>query len=216
MRALGFALLLATSAAPAPTPAPTPPVTWQWPLTAPVVTHGFDPPSSPYGAGHRGVDMAAPPGSPVYAAAGGVVGYAGPLAGRGVVSVSVGSLRYTYEPVRPAVRVGQPVNAGSLIGWLVAGHPGCPEPACLHWGVLSRGRYIDPLSLVVARARLLPRWTGAPSHAASRWSATTHDTKTAASRTRHGSGHAVGALFGIGAGTLTALSRRRWRPRSVG
>lgn len=71
--------------------------------TAPEVTRGFDPPDGPYRPGHRGVDLAAGPGTPVLAAGAGVVGYAGVLAGRGVVTVvhPGDGLRTTYEPVHP-------------------------------------------------------------------------------------------------------------------
>jgi murein DD-endopeptidase MepM/ murein hydrolase activator NlpD len=62
-----------------------------------------------------------------------------------------GGLRTSYEPVRPAVRAGQLVQAGSQLGVLLAGHPGCAT-ACLHWGAMwgpaSRADYVDPLGLV--------------------------------------------------------------------
>jgi murein DD-endopeptidase MepM/ murein hydrolase activator NlpD len=130
---------------------------WRSPTGAPVgVVRGFEPPATPYGAGHRGVDVAAPPGSAVRAAGDGLVAYAGPLAGRGVVVVSHGALRTTYEPVAAAVAAGARVRAGEVVGRLDAGHPGCPD-GCLHWGLLRGGVYLDPLSLLrPARPRLLP------------------------------------------------------------
>ena len=80
--------------------------------------------------------------------------FAGELAGRPVVSVAhPGGLRTTYEPVRAAVRAGQLVDAGAVIGELMAGHDGCAAAACLHWGAMwgpaSRADYVDPLGLVV-------------------------------------------------------------------
>src|SRR3954468_3215546 len=85
-----------------------PPGPWQWPLAGgPTVVRPFAPPAARYGAGHRGVDLAAAAGTPVPAAGAGVVGYAGLLAGRGVVTVVHGSLRTTYEPVAALVRTGQ-------------------------------------------------------------------------------------------------------------
>jgi murein DD-endopeptidase MepM/ murein hydrolase activator NlpD len=130
---------------------------WRSPAGAPmVVVRGFEPPATPYGAGHRGVDLAAPPGAAVRAAGDGLVAYAGPLAGRGVVVVSHGALRTTYEPVTATVAVGSRVRAGDVIGRLEAGHPGCPD-GCLHWGLLRGDAYLDPLSLLrPARPRLLP------------------------------------------------------------
>jgi murein DD-endopeptidase MepM/ murein hydrolase activator NlpD len=75
-----------------------------------------------------------------------------------VVSVAHPSgLRTTYEPVSPAVRAGQQVTAGSVLGALLPGHAGCPAAACLHWGLLRGETYLDPLSLLAPRhLRLLP------------------------------------------------------------
>src|SRR5512135_2618986 len=74
-----------------------------------------------------GVDLAASPGARVLAARAGVVTYAGQLAGRGVMAVSHGTLRTTYEPM---VHVGEEVLAGQPIGLLRPGHQGCPVAAC--------------------------------------------------------------------------------------
>ena len=128
---------------------------WVLPLAGPPqVARGFDPPASPYGAGHRGVDLRATTGAAVSAAGAGRVSYAGLLAGRGVVVVVHGDLRTTYEPVVAAVHVGQPVVAGQLLGRLAGGH--C-APSCLHWGLLRGTIYLNPLLLVgPVRVRLLP------------------------------------------------------------
>ena len=132
--------------------------TWVWPLSAPhVVSRAFSPPATAYGSGHRGVDLVGAVGDPVHAAGAGVVSVAGLLAGRGVVVVVHGRLRTTYEPVDAAVRVGQAVGSGDVIGHLEAGHAGCPVAACLHWGLRRGEAYLDPLSLVGrGRVRLLP------------------------------------------------------------
>lgn len=149
----------------APAPATAEPVgplpavaLWTSPAGDPVVTRAFDPPASPYGPGHRGVDLAGAPGSVVHAAGDGVVVFAGMVAGRPVVSVDhAGGLRTTYEPVAPAVAAGQHVARGSPIGTLLAGHPGCPAAACLHWGLRRGDAYLDPLALLrPPRVRLLP------------------------------------------------------------
>jgi murein DD-endopeptidase MepM/ murein hydrolase activator NlpD len=130
---------------------------WQAPLHPMTVTRPFEPPPTPYAAGHRGVDLAGAPGEEVVAAAAGLVSYAGPLAGRGVVVVVHGLLRTTYEPVQATVERGTTVTAGQLIGRLQAGHPGCPAIACLHWGLLRGQTYLDPLSVLGERqVRLLP------------------------------------------------------------
>ena len=84
-----------------------------WPLQPePAVVAYFDPPASPYGAGHRGVDLAGSVGQEVHAALAGTVTYAGRLAGRGVVVVSHGETRTTYEPVTATVNVGDPAPQG--------------------------------------------------------------------------------------------------------
>jgi len=134
----------------------------QWPLQPPAVTRGFDAPRPDWRPGHRGVDLAGTPGQPVYAAAAGTVMFAGMLAGRPVVSVAhAGGLRTSYEPVEAALRPGQSVGAGAALGRLLAGHAGCPAPACLHWGAMwgpaSRADYLDPLGLLASTpVRLKP------------------------------------------------------------
>ncbi len=136
----------------------------QWPLRpAPaVVTRGFDAPKPDWRRGHRGVDLAGVPGQAVYAAGAGTVVFAGLLAGRSVVSVQhPGGLRTSYEPVEASARPGQLVYAGSPLGRLMPGHPGCPAAACLHWGAMwgpaQRADYVDPLGLLAATpVRLKP------------------------------------------------------------
>ncbi len=133
-----------------------------WPLTPrPEVVAHFSPPSSPWGPGHRGADLAGAVGSPVRAAMAGRVTYAGRLAGRGVVSIrhDDGS-RTTYEPVSATVSGGARVATGQRVGWLQLLGSHCFPRACLHWGLISAGDYRDPLTLVGAGpVRLLP-WDG--------------------------------------------------------
>ncbi len=152
-----LALLLA-SAVPAPAAAADP--DGVWPLRPrPAVATGFDPPASPWGAGHRGVDLVGSPGQVVRAALHGTVSYAAGLAGRGVVVVSHGTTRTTYEPVQAEVSVGDPVGAGDRLGSLQAAPSHCVPRTCLHWGWIdsSTGDYLDPLRLVgVGPVRLLP------------------------------------------------------------
>ena len=131
---------------------------WSAPFPEVTVTRPFDAPASPYGPGHRGVDLAAEPGAAVLAAGDGVVVFAGMVAGRPVVSVDhAGGLRTTYEPVDPAVGAGQAVARGSPVGTLRTGHDGCPAAACLHWGLRRGETYLDPMLLLrPPRVRLLP------------------------------------------------------------
>lgn len=113
---------------------------------------GWAPPSSPYGAGHRGVDLAAPPGTPVRAAAAGRIAFAGRVANRSVLVISLTGtgeppLRITYEPVRPLVDKGEEVAAGQVVGTIDAGPSHCAA-GCLHWGLLRGTEYLNPLSLL--------------------------------------------------------------------
>lgn len=125
-----------------------------WPLRPPPdVVREFDAPSPDWNPGHRGVDLAGAPGQPVFAAGTATVVFAGLLAGRPVVSLAhPGGLHTSYEPVRAAVRAGQPVNSQTVIGELIGGHSGCPAKACLHWGAMwgpaSGAHYIDPVGLL--------------------------------------------------------------------
>lgn len=134
-----------------------------WPLQPrPTVARIFDGPTPNWQRGHRGVDLAAAPGQPVYAAAAGTVVFAGTLADRPVVSIAhPGGLRTSYEPVAAVVRTGQRVDVGTAIGTVEPGHPGCGAPACLHWGAMwgraANADYLDPLGLVVTKPiRLKP------------------------------------------------------------
>ncbi|GGT29484.1 murein hydrolase activator EnvC family protein [Streptomyces chromofuscus] len=136
--------------------APVPAVGRAWPVgTRPAVLRGWLPPATPYGRGHRGVDLSAAPGTPVRAVAPGRVSYAGRVAGKGVVSVELTGtgdppLRTTYQPVRASVRKGDEVEAGEVLGRVEPGDPHCTTP-CLHWGLRRGDTYLDPLSL-------LPPW----------------------------------------------------------
>ncbi|TNM41122.1 M23 family metallopeptidase [Nocardioides albidus] len=136
-----------------------------WPLQpVPEVVQRFDPPDSPYGAGHRGVDLAGRVGQQVRTALPGRVVFAARIAGRGVVVVRHGGTRTTYEPVTASVGVGVSVAAGDVIGTLELAGSHCFPRACLHWGWIAGRTYLDPLRLVGAGpVRLLPLWRDEPA-----------------------------------------------------
>lgn len=153
-------------------PAASPPHERVWPVAGgagaarPLVRRGWEPPPSPWAAGHRGVDIAARQGRPVRAVAGGRVSFSGQVAGRGVLSIELSGtgdppLRTTYEPVRPSVRKGEKVRAGETVATVADGALHC-RGGCLHWGAKRGERYVDPLSLLPDRllgggpSRLLP------------------------------------------------------------
>jgi murein DD-endopeptidase MepM/ murein hydrolase activator NlpD len=136
------------------------------PVDGPVrVLRGFSPPSTPYGPGHLGVDLAFADGDPVLAAAAGLVRFAGQVADRGVLVIEhPDGISTEYEPLTPTVAAGASVVAGQPVGRLTGQHPGCPAASCLHWGARRNGQYVDPLSLLrpLGVVRLLP-WDWTPS-----------------------------------------------------
>ena len=155
---------------------------WGWPLAgAHEVARPFAAPASTYGSGHRGADVPSTVGAPVRASATGRVTYAGLLAGRGVVVVTHGALRTTYEPVTASVSVGATVALGDVVGRLDAGHLGCPVAACLHWGLRRGEQYLDPVRLVErGPVRLLPMdAVGGSAHAGSTSAALAAEGRTA-------------------------------------
>lgn len=126
---------------------------WAWPVDGVRITTEFDPPDTPYGPGHRGVDLPTLVGARVHAVASGVVTYAGTVAGVGVISIDHGSERSTYQPVTAAVSVGDPVQTGDVIGQVALGAFHCASP-CLHLGRVRQGdgSYLDPLDRLAGRA----------------------------------------------------------------
>jgi murein DD-endopeptidase MepM/ murein hydrolase activator NlpD len=138
-----------------------------WPLPpTPQVVRAFDPPDSPWGAGHRGVDLAGSVGEVVHTALAGTVTFAGRLAGRGVVVVDHGTTRTTYEPVAATVAVGDRLARGQPIGTLELAGSHCFPRTCLHWGWRRGATYLDPLLLVGGGPIvLLPLWQGSPATA---------------------------------------------------
>jgi murein DD-endopeptidase MepM/ murein hydrolase activator NlpD len=111
------------------------------------VLASFVPPRSTWGAGHRGIDVAARQGQVVLAVDAGVVSHVGVIAGRGTVSVTHPSgLRSTYEPVRAGVTKGAAVAEGDVVGE-VTGRTHCGG-SCLHLGALVGQTYVDPRVLL--------------------------------------------------------------------
>jgi hypothetical protein len=115
------------------------------------VLRGFDPGLTPYGAGHRGVDLPAAAGAMVHAAADGTVRHAGPVAGTVWVSIDhADGVTTSYGPLTALeVRRGAAVSVGDVLGRLAAGgHGRGQEDRGLHWGARRGLVYLDPLSLL--------------------------------------------------------------------
>jgi murein DD-endopeptidase MepM/ murein hydrolase activator NlpD len=139
--------MLALAVVSTPVPASAEP-DWGWPVVGPVI-RAFDPPSDPYGAGHRGIDIAAAIGTPVLAPAAGTVTFAGKVGGQLFVTLDHGGgLVSTYSWVSAAlVHKNDVVAAGAAVALSGLGHPGSVV-AHLHFGVKLDGAYVDPLGLL--------------------------------------------------------------------
>lgn len=158
---LGTAVLSASGGAADGTGAPPQVVqagTWSWPVAAPWrIMRGFEAPATQYSAGHRGLDLQATAGDPVFAAETGVVSFVGQVVDRPVLSLShPGDLISSIEPVQATVTKGEPVVRGQQIGLVAEG--GHCSLTCVHFGVRLHGQYISPLLFLggVPRAVLLP------------------------------------------------------------
>lgn len=113
---------------------------WLWPAVGPIVAP-YEAPAHLYGAGHRGLDIGAAPGSPVRAAHAGIVAYVGRVGGVPTLTVRAKGIVTSYQPVDASVAVGDAVSAGAVIGTLAADSDHC---SCLHFGVREAGEYRDP------------------------------------------------------------------------
>ncbi len=132
-------------------------ISWAWPVgPGHAIVRGFAAPLTVYGAGHRGIDIAAPAGVTVIAPDDGVVFFAGMVVDRPVLSIQhAGGLVSSYEPVETSLTAGDVVHRGDIVGTLLPGH--CDQ-ACLHFGVRLHGDYVSPLAYLggIVRPILLP------------------------------------------------------------
>jgi murein DD-endopeptidase MepM/ murein hydrolase activator NlpD len=121
---------------------------YSWPLRGRVI-RGFEPPPSPYEAGHRGIDIAAPFGTDVAASREGTVAFAGWVAGALFISIEhPDGVRTTYSWLSEAlVKKGQSVARKQIIGRSGHGHLDVPNPH-LHFGARVGRDYIDPMLLL--------------------------------------------------------------------
>lgn len=124
-------------------------VRYRPPVDAPV-SDPFRAPSRPYGPGNRGLEYATLPNSVARAIGPGVVAFAGPVAGRLVVSlVHPDGLRSALTGLATVqVTVGEVVRTGDPLGL---------TGSVLHVGVRRGRTYLDPARLFLpARAVLVP------------------------------------------------------------
>jgi murein DD-endopeptidase MepM/ murein hydrolase activator NlpD len=124
-------------------PPPSSPLRLAWPLAAPL-GDGF----GPRGAGfHAGIDLTAPAGTPVQAAAAGRVVWAGPRGsfGNAVLIAHGRGVRTLYAHLsRVEVALGQRLAQGQEVG--LVGASGRATGPHLHFEVRVRGAAVDPLS----------------------------------------------------------------------
>jgi murein DD-endopeptidase MepM/ murein hydrolase activator NlpD len=139
-------VLLATASGPAPLAGEDPVSPWIWPVQGPVV-RAFDPPDSPFGSGHRGIDIAATPGTTVLAVADGTVTFAGFVGGRLFVTIDHGGgleSTYSFLDSRLVAR-NDVVLAGAPIATTGTGHTDS-SVAHLHLGAKLDDAYVDPMT----------------------------------------------------------------------
>ena len=130
----------------------TPQKLWESPFIMP--TQGTI--TSPFGIGrsysgapvtshHSGLDIGAPEGNPVYAAASGKVAFAGPLTTRGntvIIDHGLGVFTGYSHLSKFEVAVGQDVKQGQLIA--AVGQTGLATGPHLHWELIIGGENVDP------------------------------------------------------------------------
>ena len=123
-----------------------------WP-TEGHVTSPFGPRTSPFTGQpqqHTGVDIAAPPGTPIRAPADGIVTFAGTLPGYGhalVLTHGFGFKTFYGHNQRNQVIKGQTVKRGQVIA--LVGNTGYSTGAHLHYEVLLNDQPHNPLKYIV-------------------------------------------------------------------
>ena len=105
---------------------------------------------------HLGIDYAAPTGTPVWAAADGVITHRAPAGGAGnlVMIRHDGGIETAYmhlSKFAAGQKVGQRVAAKTVIGYV--GTTGLSTGPHLHFGVKQNGAYIDPSKLVPVKGK---------------------------------------------------------------
>lgn len=131
---------------------------WHPVLDPPVrIVRAFQLGENQYQAGHRGADLRAAQGKPVFAPAAGTVTFVGQVVDRGVMTIELqdGTL-ISVEPVVSDLVAGDTVAAGQQMA-IVQGATHCGW-ACLHIGARKNDRYVNPSRALLSgqKPRLLP------------------------------------------------------------
>ena len=120
------------------------------------VSGAYVEPASPYGPGHRGIDLPATPGDAVIAPVSGTVSFVGTVVDRPLLSIRLeDDTVVSLEPVDASdLSVGDRVLRGEQIGVVAEGGHCASE--CLHLGVRVEERYVNPMRFFFAKPVLLP------------------------------------------------------------
>jgi len=107
---------------------------------------------------HRGVDFAAPTGTPIYAAGNGVIDYAGRKGGYGkyirIRHNGTYSTAYAHlSRYGRGMRTGKRVRQGQIIGYV--GTTGRSTGPHLHYEILRNGRQLNPMRMKMPSGRKL-------------------------------------------------------------
>lgn len=103
---------------------------------------------------HRGLDISADRGQPVYATAAGRIestGYAGDYGNLVVVDHGFGLVTRYGHLSRSAVSPGSTVKRGDIVGYV--GATGRATGSHLHYEVLANGKLLNPLRLLVSKSQ---------------------------------------------------------------
>lgn len=193
---------------------------WVRPVPGPV-TEPFRAPRGPFGAGHRGVDLAVRPGEPVVAAGAGRVTFAGSVAGTlHVVVAHRGGRRTSYSFLSAvSVRRGDTVGLGAVVGRAGGAVGPGHVPGVLHLGLRVGERYVDPAALfgppdLAALVHLAPvrgagaarvPSAGAERHALARGLGLLSGAARALAGGAGGATRAAGSVLGAATGALSGL-----------
>lgn len=148
---------------------------------------------------HKGVDFAAPTGTPIYAAGDGTVTFAGRKNGYGNyvsirhtsgLSTAYGHMYRFASATKPGARVRQ----GDVIGYV--GATGRATGPHLHYEVLANGRQVNPRSVDLPTGenlagRELARFKRTIGSLTQQYAAMTQSMKLAASESGHTTGHGL-------------------------
>ena len=130
---------------------------WSWPADGQVL-RAFELGSDTYAPGqHRGIDVAAAPGTPVRAPAAGTVTFAGsvPTHGRGVTILTADGYSVTLFHLESVdVAKGDVVDEGAAVGTMGSSGEAEHSVPTVHLGIRVADRqdgYVDPIGLLPAR-----------------------------------------------------------------